>query len=553
VRVLPHPGRTYVGGLTTDPQVVIWSMAWWPHAVVHGLNPLVTQELWAPDGVNLAWTQTAPALAVAFAPLTLAAGPIVAYNAAALLMPALAAWAAFLLCHHVTRAMWPSLFGGYLFGFSTYVIGGTLAHVQTTAVFPVPLIALVVLQFFENKLGGRGLALRLGALLALQGLLETEILFTTTLALAVALVFGAIFLPAVRGRLVALAPPVAGACALAGVFLSPLLYYAVVRSSADRPPPGNDTFVGDAVNFVVPSHVVAIGWWAGRLARDFPANDAERGTYIGIPALIIVLLFAWRCRRTGAARFLLVLFVLAVVATLGSWLTVDGRRVIVLPWSHLGARAPFEYLMPVRFSLFTALVTAVIAALWLATTRAAWSRILLPALVLVSLAPNVSLAEWAGPGARTLFSATRPTIPALFTHGGYQHCLRKDEIVLALPLAARGNALIWQAKSGFWFRLADGYITNTVPPSFLRSPRVANVALNPDPVLITLADLRAFVRRASVSSIVLHAAGSGSWRRLLDRFSSPRAIGGVLIYRTQGEPQLDGCGPERRAQGAKRA
>ena len=88
VRVLAHPGRNYVGGLTTDPQVVIWSMAWWPHAVLHGLNPLVTKELWAPDGVNLAWTQSAPALAVAFAPLTLAAGPILAYNAAALMMPA---------------------------------------------------------------------------------------------------------------------------------------------------------------------------------------------------------------------------------------------------------------------------------------------------------------------------------------------------------------------------------------------------------------------------------------------------------------------------------
>src|SRR3954454_2999131 len=184
VRILAHPGRGYVGGLTTDPQVFIWSLAWWPHAVLHGQNPLVTKAIWVPDGVNLAWTQSAPGLAVALAPLTLAAGPIVAYNVAALLMPALAAWTAFLLCRHVTDATWPSLVGGGLFGFSTYMLGGTLAHVQTTAVFVVPLVALVVLQFLEGGLGGRALGLRLGALLAVQAWLETAALLTRTPALS---------------------------------------------------------------------------------------------------------------------------------------------------------------------------------------------------------------------------------------------------------------------------------------------------------------------------------------------------------------------------------
>src|SRR5205814_5992829 len=113
-------------------------------------------------------------------------------------------WTAFLLCRHVTHATWPSLVGGGLFGFSTYMLGGTLAHVQTTAVFVVPLVALVVLQFFEGSIGGRALGLRLGVLLAAQALLETEILFTTTLALAVSLALDAIFVPSGRARLISL-------------------------------------------------------------------------------------------------------------------------------------------------------------------------------------------------------------------------------------------------------------------------------------------------------------------------------------------------------------
>jgi len=530
VRVLPHPGRLYVGGLTTDPQVFIWSLAWWPHALLHGENPFVTSEVWAPVGVNLAWAQTAPALALALSPLTYLAGPVVSYNVAAVLMPALAAWTAFLLCRRLTNgAIWPSLVGGYLFGFSTYVVAGTLAHVQTTAVFVVPLVALVVLQFVEGEIDARALVLRLGLLLALQALLETEILFTMTLTLVVSLVLAAIFFRDRRSRLMSLVAPLAGAYAVAGLLVSPLLYYLAVGASADNPP-ANDAFVGDLLNFVAPTHIEAVGWWATRLAHHFPANDAERGTYIGLPALAIVVLFARSSWRTRGGRLLLTALLLSAGAALGSWLTVDGRRLMQLPWVHLGSRPFFSDLMPVRFSLYTALVTAVIVALWSAAAANPWLRIGLPALAVLALAPNVGLAEWAGPGARTLFAAEPPTIPRLFTGGGYRNCLQKNEIVLALPFGARGNSLIWQAKSGFWFRLAGGYVVNTVPPAFQRPEAVSTLASNEPPARITPEDVRAFARAASVSSIVLNEAQGGPWRNVLDQIGRPHAVGGVLIY-----------------------
>ena len=57
VRVLPHPGRALLG-TGRDPQIFVWAFAWWPHAILHGENPFVTHAVWAPDGVNLAWTTT---------------------------------------------------------------------------------------------------------------------------------------------------------------------------------------------------------------------------------------------------------------------------------------------------------------------------------------------------------------------------------------------------------------------------------------------------------------------------------------------------------------
>ena len=193
-RLLPHPGRPYVGQ-GRDPQIFIWSFAWWPHAILHGQNPFVTHAIFAPDGLNLTWATSVPGLAIAFSPLTLLFGPTASYNVAALLMPALAAFTAYLLCRHLTRSTWASVAGGYLFGFSSYVLGQELGHMHASSVFLLPLVALVTVRFIEGALDGRGLALRLGVLLALQLTFSTEILFTASLALAVALALAFVFTP----------------------------------------------------------------------------------------------------------------------------------------------------------------------------------------------------------------------------------------------------------------------------------------------------------------------------------------------------------------------
>ena len=88
VPVLAHPERDVVGGLFTDPQIFVWSFAWWPHAILHGQNPFFTHAIWEPEGFNLTWATSVPGLAIAFAPLTLLFGPVLAYNVASILMPA---------------------------------------------------------------------------------------------------------------------------------------------------------------------------------------------------------------------------------------------------------------------------------------------------------------------------------------------------------------------------------------------------------------------------------------------------------------------------------
>src|SRR5258708_19057066 len=111
LRLVLESGSQYIG-FYDDPQIPIWSFAWWPHALLHGENPFFTHYVWSPAGVNLAWVNSVPIVSIVFAPLTLLIGPIASYNVAAIALPAISAWAAFLLCRHLTRNWWPSLVGG---------------------------------------------------------------------------------------------------------------------------------------------------------------------------------------------------------------------------------------------------------------------------------------------------------------------------------------------------------------------------------------------------------------------------------------------------------
>ena len=245
----------------TDPQVFVWAFAWFPHSILHGENPFVTHAVWAPSGVNLTWATMMPGLALLFSPLTLAAGAATSYNVAAVVMPALAAWTAFLLCRYLTRQLWPSLVGGYLFGFSSYMLGQELGHLQVSSVFLIPLVALVVLRYVREELDERRLIVRLGPLLALQLLFATEIAFTVTLALACSIALGLVVAPGLRRRLARLLAPLAASYLLAAILTAPFLYYLLAGFQKQGVHP-QQLYVTDLVNFVVPTRLslAGLGW-----------------------------------------------------------------------------------------------------------------------------------------------------------------------------------------------------------------------------------------------------------------------------------------------------
>jgi hypothetical protein len=527
--VVSHPESRVAGGLFTDPQIFIWSLAWWPHAILHGENPFVSHAIWAPGGFDLAWATSIPGLAIVLAPVTLLFGATLAYNVAVVLMPALAAWTAFLLCRRLTRgAFWPSLAGGYLFGFSSYVMSAALTHVHTEAVFLLPVAALLVLRFLDGDLSGPGLGWRMGALLAAQMLISTEILFTLTLALVVGLLLGALIVPASRGRLGRIVAPLAGAYALAALVTAPFLYY-VVSAAGERPPSGSFRFNTDIANLVVPTMATVGGWWTRHFTDGFPGNDAERGAYLGVPLLAVIAFFAWSRRRSAGAWFLVVAFGVAVFLSLGVYLTVDGHQSVRLVWSWLYTRPLFENTMPVRLMAYASLAAAVMAALW-ASSRfgPAWLRGGLTALAVLTLVPNVSWNAW----------SRSPQVPHLFTTSLYRKCLGRGETVLLLPFGTDGDAEIWQVRSGFWFEDAGGYVSPYPPASYTQTLGVQQIATEKIPPDVGANQVLQLVRLEHVTSIVVDAAEYGLWAPVLRSFGRPQEAGGAFIYRLRGAPPL---------------
>jgi hypothetical protein len=511
-------------GTGADPQIFVWSLAWWPHAVLHWQNPVVTHAVWPPVGLDLTWASSVPALAVALAPVTLSAGPVASYNAGMILAPALAAWTAFLLCRHVTRSFWPSLAGGYLFGFSSYELGHLLGHMNLSWVFLVPLVALVILRYVEGTLDARGLALRLGPLLALQFLLSTELLFTMTLALVVSWITAVLLVPARRARLVRLWRPLLATYAVAAVLTSPLLVYALVhfqRGSLNQPA----DYSADLLNVVIPTRLTALDpGLARRIAAPFIGNVAENGAYLGLPLVAIVGWLAWQGRRRPTTRLLIVLLLLAVVAELGPYLRVRGASYAPLAWKPLVHLPLLNNVLPARFALFAALAAALAAAIWAAGKAPLAARVALVGAAVAVTLPAVGHGFWHG----------KPRRPAFFADGLYRTCLPAGATVFSLPYPTVSDAMLWQAEAGFRFRVADAYLTPVAPHGVPGRAVLEALRLN----LVPVGGGRAIVRVAraqGADAIVLDRAHAEPWRSLLAQTPlGAHTVGGVDLYDLRG-------------------
>jgi len=480
-----------IAGQGSDPFAFIWFLAWWPWAALHHLDPLFTHLVWQPEGVSLAWVTSVPLLAIFGWPLTLIS-PVLTFNMFVLCAPVLSAWMAYFLCLHIARQPQIAMIGGFLFGFSSYEMAQDTAALNLSFTACVPLLLLIVLLRLEGRLNRAQTILCGGLVLICQFLLCIEIF-------AMIFVFGAIawglalaYLPARRPALRLLLAD--GLCTAPFVLLvlSPMLVSMVLHAgSINLPAAWPYYFVADPVNFFIPSrNNLLAGLWP--VAPHFNGGLQEQDGYIGLPLWLIIGLFAREKFKAPAARMLLLMLGLLLLASLGPRLWIGGQAYRVgLPWGLLMHLPLIHSALPTRFALYVSLLTAIIATLWMqaaVTPGERFRRCALGMLAAVFLLPQL-----------------HPWMPlpasAFFQPGRVQSALGQNARVMVLPFAINGPSDLWQVRSNFSFLQTGGYLG--FPPRRMQQYKAVDDLFGGSQPPDFPADVKAFCEATATQFIVV--------------------------------------------------
>ncbi|HEX4579820.1 MAG TPA: hypothetical protein VH498_07450 [Candidatus Dormibacteraeota bacterium] len=532
--VLPVMGHSWIG-LNADARQTVYWLDLVADALRHGNNPLITTAIQAPGGVNLMWNTSMVLPGVVLAPLTLVAGPYVAYDVLIIAAPVLSAWAAFAALRRFVDSPVAAWVGGLVYGFSPALLAESLGHAQTElAWFPPVVLLLLHEALVRRRWPVWRVGVVLGIAIAAQLVTGEEMVLGTALValcgFAVLALQHADHARAAARRLgMVLATAVGVALVLAAAPLA-VQFFGPYRPSG-RLVPG-DVVVSDAGAFLVPASRQLVRF-PGLSADPWTLVTEDSGAYIGLPVMLL-LVFAWdRFRHVASSiRWAAPLVVITSVLALGPHLHLGGVTTpIPLPWIVLNSVPLVENLDPARLMVVAWLSIAVVVAV--TADRALRSRgrdrIVRCGLIAVALA--------------TLVPATIPVTaaaaPAYFTSPDAA-TIPSGDTVLIVPVADGSGleALIWQAQAGLRWRMVDGnaygqghtlyFPASTVTNSLARLESGAAVDISP-PAMSTM---RNDLRRLGVGTVIVAGGAQHEELNLVRRLLGPEtyAGGGAFVW-----------------------
>jgi len=363
----------------------VWNLWWVKRALlVEGTHPYFTHLIDYPAGVYLYFHTLNVFNGLAFLPLTLSPGPLVAYNAAVIFSFAAGGYGAYLLVLYALRSGPASpgvrhlaaFVGGAVYAFSPYHMAHLLGHMQLISLEWLPFYSLFLMKAVAHprpwSAGGRRYVALAALCLALVAACDWYYAFYMAL-------FSALFWAwsAARRRRW-LAPTLAtGAVGLLfAVLMSPLLVpmarEALTHDYMVPPPNSIERLSADLTAFVTPSQLHPVwGSWAAGWADRFTATTSERTVFAGYSVLALAVL-GWRMRRRAAGFWGLVALVFGVLA-LGPQLHIGGQTQflgigpIPLPYALLHSAVPLLRISRSvsRFDVMVMLSLGVLAAMGL--------------------------------------------------------------------------------------------------------------------------------------------------------------------------------------------
>jgi len=485
--------------LSGDPEIFIWSFNWWPFAIAHHLNPFLTKYIWYPSGFNLTWATSIPALSLLLSPITYFFGAVASFNLMAILAPVLSAASMFYLVYVITKKYLPSLLVGYIFGFSSYELGELLGHTHLYVAFCIPLLIMLFILRYQDKIKRYVFVLLSALLLVVQFGISTEVFATfLTFSFIGLLIFLAFTDQKTRIAILKTTKDFGYSLVLALVVLSPFLYYLLkgYKEVSANAPSASDysVYSADLLSFIIPTPITAIGHSLFvKTTAKFAGNFSEEGTYLGLPFILIFLYISIKNRKKLIYKSLAILFLILVVAAMGPVLHIDGKvENITLPWAIAEHLPLLGSAIADRFSLYIFLVLALLIGLWLSvktTKRNYIFKLLVVIVAIIFILPNTSMYFW------------QPTPkPKLFQPDLVSRYIPKDSNVIILPYGYLGNSMLYQDESKMDFTQSGGYIYFT-PGNFAKNPLVDSF-YNSTPLTNFKALLISFCKQNKVTRII---------------------------------------------------
>jgi hypothetical protein len=475
-----HPTTWSVGGVG-DPQQIMWFLGWPPYALTHGQNPIFTNYIDYPGGVNLMWNTSVLLPGVVLAPLTQPAGFVVAYNVLMTGGLALSAWTAYLLIRRYVSSQLAAGVGGALYGFSPLMTAHSLGHPQLTVAF-IPPILLLLLDEIVRVQRRRPLVsgLLFGVTAAAQLLMGEELLAITAMVGFFLLCLGAaLYRDQLRPRL---RHAIFGLTSAAFVFVVltavPIGFQFFgpqhVAGAAHLP----NTYVSDVLSFFVPTRLMLVApAYAIGLSSKFSGNVVEANSYVGLLLSLLLVFIAAVYRRRSEVRLVALASALIAILSMGATIHVAGKNsaipvfvlgfaflllqrylpgwlmllLVFFGWFAMSRLPVLSNILPGRLMFLFYLLAGVLIAVWLDDFKAwrpqqRWLGGLAAAASLAVLLPALP------------YPSSPATVPAFFV-GGAASRIPAGSVAMVIPFSISGDAraMIWQEQAGMRFRMPEGY------------------------------------------------------------------------------------------------
>ena len=452
-----------------DPPQMTWFLDWFPYAISHGMNIFYTNFIDYPVGVNLANNTSVPLLGLIASPITLTLGPVTAFNLLLRLAFFSSAVSMFFLLRLWTRPL-VAFAGGFLYAFGPYMVTEGQTHLNLVFVPIPPLIVMCVFELlFVRRHSPARVGLLLGALAGAQALIEPELLAMLAIVIFLGVVVFTVLnfkqaVEVIEGLLGAIFSAMAIFLALTGYWMWCLLQGSGHVVGTVLQSRNLEQYRADLLSPIMPTdqliaplrlQVASFGYVGG--------NFTENVSYLTLPLVALVVLFAivWRRDRVILSSALLAMS--AFLLSLGSSLNVNNHQTgIPMPEAVFKHLPILNNFIPARFSFVAALFSIVAVAVgaehfvrFMGSDNSRRLRkqvieiggVLGFALVLILSIPQLPFKTAAPPWPRDTVNALRIIPPGT--------------VVLTYPftLPERTEAMSWQAQLDMRFRLVGGYAT----------------------------------------------------------------------------------------------